>query len=227
MTYEILIQRLNELNQHLPKERRLFFQKRTRINYPFGHHLFKRMRYLVSLDLSLEELEDGKWQVSSQERGDRLYSYRFTDENEACSYFYVQIKRDILIHLSLQSKDISDRLSAAKVLIDNLKMHGTNVDCYFPHFSGVVYGMGLYGLTKKYTTDFILLCKSTQSFITGGDVILRRKEKYIVTGKGWFSLQKDKEQFRDYMIRTWDNSLDYINHFHDNGECLFLFLVGK
>lgn len=88
-------------------------------------------------------------------------------------------------------------------------------------------GVSGFAYTKDKALEIATNCRNSNKAILGGDVYLLKKGHIESTSASWYCDRNDNETPADYVTRSYNVTIDYLNQYPDNTEFLFSFVTDE
>ena len=88
-------------------------------------------------------------------------------------------------------------------------------------------GVSGFAYSKQKALEIAENCRNSNKAILGGDVYLLKKGHIESTSASWYCDRNDNETPADYVTRSYNVTIDYLNQYPDNTEFLFSFVTDE
>lgn len=88
-------------------------------------------------------------------------------------------------------------------------------------------GVSGFAYTKDKALEIATNCRNSNKAILGGDVYLLKKGHIESTSASWYCERNDNDTPADYVTRSYNVTIDYLNQYPDNTEFLFSFVTDE
>ena len=81
------------------------------------------------------------------------------------------------------------------------------------------------GLLRSDALKAVEVLRHAECPVLGGDVYLRRGDRFAVTYDNWFTNRKPAEDREAYLRRSWDTTDAYIKNYPESADAEVLFVI--
>ena len=96
MSFDVLKSQIECIRNNQPRKKRIVLLDKSKFLYYFGFCNKKILHALCYEDWNVEELENGRWRVFYEERGEKSFISEYASEDEACDAFLKTIMKSTL-----------------------------------------------------------------------------------------------------------------------------------